>query len=116
MRLFPWMRNPTEISLYVGILMQIPPQVGESSGPGGTRTRVYFSAIDTQVGEKGEKTVHYVYFVPKSPYCSNISVPKLFPKCAPICIGMKQGKATSSPVLRGSSCKRVHCADKSDKE
>jgi len=41
-----------------------PPQVGESSGPGGTRTRVFFSAIEEQVGEKGENAVHYVYYVP----------------------------------------------------
>jgi hypothetical protein len=39
-----------------------------------------FSAIDEQVGEKGKKVVYYVYFVPKSPYCSSISVPELFPQ------------------------------------
>jgi hypothetical protein len=37
-----------------------PPQVGESSGPGGTRTRGFFSAMDKQVGEKGKKAVYYV--------------------------------------------------------
>jgi hypothetical protein len=31
-----------------------------SSGPGGTRTRGFFSAIDKQVGEKGENAVYYV--------------------------------------------------------
>ena len=33
----------------------------------------------TQIGEKGKKAVHYVYYVPKSPYCASISVPELFP-------------------------------------
>jgi len=50
------------------------------SGPGGTRTRGFFSAIEEQVGEKGENAVHYVYYVPKSPYCASISVPELFPQ------------------------------------
>jgi len=45
------------------------------------RTRDFFSAIDKQVGEKGEKAVYYVYFVPKSPYCSSISVPELYMQC-----------------------------------
>jgi len=31
------------------------------------RTRGLFSAIEEQVGEKGENAVHYVYYVPKSP-------------------------------------------------
>jgi hypothetical protein len=34
-------------------------------GPGGIRTRGFFSAIEEQVGEKGENAVHYVYYVPK---------------------------------------------------
>ena len=63
-----------------------------------TRTRDLFSAIDKQVGEKGKKVVYYVYFVPKSPYCSSISAPKLFPNSSR---NMKQGKTTRSPVLRG---------------
>src|SRR4030066_1274251 len=66
-------------------------------GPGGIRTRVFFSAIDEQVGENGKKAVYYVYYVPKSPYCASISVPKLFPNCSR---SMKQGKAISSSVLR----------------
>jgi hypothetical protein len=58
---------------------KIPPPVGESSGPGGIRALALFSAIDEQVGEKGEKAVYYVYYVPKSPDCISISVPELFP-------------------------------------
>jgi hypothetical protein len=57
-----------------------PGEWGYSSGPGGIRTLDFFSAIEEQVGEKGEKAVYYVYFVPKSPYCSSISVPELFPQ------------------------------------
>jgi hypothetical protein len=76
-------------------------QIFHTSGPGGIRTRGFFSAIDEQVGEKGKKAVYYVYYVPKSPYCYSISVPELFPNCAPICIGMKQGKAARSPVHEG---------------
>jgi hypothetical protein len=49
-----------------------------SSGPGGIRTLGLFSAIEEQVGEKGEKAVYYVYYVPKSPYCASISVPELY--------------------------------------
>ena len=49
--------------------------MGSYSGPGETRTRVFFSAIEEQVGEKGGNAVHYVYYVPKSPYCYSISVP-----------------------------------------
>jgi hypothetical protein len=64
---------------YVGMLKKIPPPVGESSGPGGIRALALFSAIDEQVGEKGEKAVYYVYYVPKSPDCISISVPELFP-------------------------------------
>jgi hypothetical protein len=45
-----------------------------------TQARVFFSAIDEQIGEKGEKVVYYVYFVPISPYCTSISVPELFPQ------------------------------------
>src|SRR4030066_1436891 len=52
----------------------------KSCGPGGIRTRVFFSAIEEQVGEKGKKAVYYVYYVPKSPYCASISVPELFPQ------------------------------------
>jgi hypothetical protein len=48
--------------------------------PGGIRTLDLFSAIDEQVGEKGEKAVYYVYYVPKSPDCISISVPELFPQ------------------------------------
>jgi hypothetical protein len=80
--------------------------------PGRIRTCDFFSAIDEQVGEKGEKAVYYVYFVPKSPYNSLRSLHAvsayLYPNCSrivhavyPICIGMKQGKATPSPALRG---------------
>jgi hypothetical protein len=61
-------------------------------GPGGIRTRVFFSAIDEQVGEKEKKAVYYVYYVPKSPYCASISVPELFP----ICIDMKQGRRSAN--------------------
>jgi hypothetical protein len=50
-------------------------------GPGGIRTLDLLSAIDKQVGENGKKAVYYVYFVPKSPYCSSISVPELFLNC-----------------------------------
>ena len=50
--------------------------VGQLSGPGGIRTLDLFSAIEEQVGENA---VHYVYYVPKSPYCASISVPELFP-------------------------------------
>jgi hypothetical protein len=53
---------------------------GNSSGPGGIRTRDFFSAIDKQVGEKGGKVVYCVYFVSKSPYCDSISVLELFPQ------------------------------------
>src|SRR4030042_4471996 len=81
-------------------------------GPEGIRTLDLFSAIDEQVGEKGEKAVYYVYFVPKSPYNSLRSLHAvtayLYPNCSrivhavyPICIGMKQGKAIRCPVLRG---------------
>jgi hypothetical protein len=48
----------------VGMLKRFPPQVGYSSGPGGIRTLDVFSAIEEQVGEKGENAVHYVYYVP----------------------------------------------------
>ena len=67
-------------------------------GPGGIRTRGLFSAIEEQVGEKGKKAVYYVYYVPKSPYCDSISVPKLFPNCTR---SMKQGKAIRKPVQMG---------------
>jgi hypothetical protein len=69
--------TPTHQPPYVGMLKQNPPQVGEFSGPGGIRTRDFFSAIDEQLGEKCKKAVYYVYFVPKSPYCYCISVPEL---------------------------------------
>ena len=73
-----------------------------SCGPGGIRTRGLFSAIDEQVGEKGEKAVYYVYYVPKSPYCASISVPELFPNCTrSVPCGMKQGKAIRKPVQMG---------------
>jgi hypothetical protein len=78
------------------MLNKNPPQVGESSGPGGIRTLDFFSAIDIMAGVKGKKAVYYVYFVPKSPYCSSISIPELFPNCAPICIGMKQGRRSAA--------------------
>ena len=82
------------------------------NGPGGTRTSVFFSAIDEQVGEKCKKVVYYVYFVPKSPYNSLRSLQAvtayLFSNCSrivravyPICIGMKQGKVIRSPIRRG---------------
>jgi hypothetical protein len=77
---------------------------GYKGGPGGTRTRVFFSAIDEQVGEKGGKAVYYVYYVPKSPYCSSISVPKLFPNCTrsvPDMHRYKARKAIRKPVHRG---------------
>jgi len=70
----------------------------KSSGPGGIRIRDPFSAVDGQVGEKGEKAVYYVYDVSKSPYCFSQTVPKLYPLCTR---GMKQGKVTRNPVLRG---------------
>jgi hypothetical protein len=38
---------------------------GNSSGPGGIRTRDFFSAMDERLGEKGENAVHIVYYVPK---------------------------------------------------
>jgi len=67
-----------------------------------TRTRDFFSAMDEQVGEKGENAVHYVYYVPKSPYNSLRSLRAvlayLYPNCSR---SMKQGKAIRSPVLRG---------------
>jgi hypothetical protein len=62
---------------------------GVCSGPGVILTRDFFRAMDKMVGEKGGNAVYYVYDVPKSPNCSSISVPELFPICAPICIGMK---------------------------
>jgi len=72
----------------------------KSCGPGGIRTRGFFSAIEEQVGEKEKIAVHYVYYVPKSPYNSLRSLPAvlayLFPNCSR---SMKQGKATLSPVL-----------------
>jgi len=37
-----------------------PREWGYSSGPAVIRTRDFFSAIDKQVGEKGEKGVYYV--------------------------------------------------------
>jgi hypothetical protein len=43
-------------------------------------TRVFFSAIEEQEGKKGGNADHYVYYVPKSPYCASISVPELFPQ------------------------------------
>ena len=63
-------------------------------GPGGIRTRGLFSAIEEQIGEKGKKAVHYVYYVPKSPYNSLRSLlavqAYLYPNCSR---SMKQGKA-----------------------
>jgi len=56
------------------------------SGPSGIRTRDLFSVIEEQVGEKGENAVHYVYYVPKSPYNSLRSLPAvlayLFSNCS----------------------------------
>jgi hypothetical protein len=46
------------ISLYIGINKENPHIWGFVSGPGGIRTRDFFSAIDKQVGEKGEKAVY----------------------------------------------------------
>jgi hypothetical protein len=70
---------------------------GYSSGSGGIRTRDFFSAIDEQVGEKGNKTVYYVYCVPKPPYNLLRSLPAvtayLFPNCSR---SMTQGKATQA--------------------
>jgi hypothetical protein len=63
------------------------------------RTRGLFSAMEKMVGVKGKKDVDYVYFVSLSQYYVSISVPELYSKC----IGMKQGKTTRSPVLRGVS-------------
>ena len=65
------------------------------------RTRDFFSAIDEQVAEKGEKAVYYVQYVSNSPSCYSISVPELFPNYSPvndtpICIGMKQGRRSAS--------------------
>ena len=75
-----------------------------------TRTRDFFSAMDKQVREKGGKTVHYVYFVPKAAYNSLRSLlavsAYLYPNYAPICTrNMKQGKATRKPVQMGIWCK-----------
>jgi len=56
----------------------------------------------TQIGEKGKKAVHYVYYVPKSPYNSLCSLRAvlayLFPNCSR---SMKQGKAIRKPVQMG---------------
>jgi len=67
------------------------------SGPGGIRTRGLFSAIEEQVGEKGGNAVHYVYYVPKSPYCASISVPNCSRIVPEGYRGMKQGKAIRKP-------------------
>jgi len=45
-------------------------QAGSPTACRRIRTRDFFSAIEEQIGEKGEKAVYYVYFVPKSPYNS----------------------------------------------
>jgi hypothetical protein len=36
--------------------------------------------MDKMIGEKGGNAVYYVYHVPKSPYCTRISVPELYPQ------------------------------------
>jgi len=76
--------------------------LGRSGGPGGTRTRVFLSAIEEQVGEKGENVVHYVYYYPKSPYNWLHSLHAvseyLFPNCSR---SMKQGKVIRKPVQMG---------------
>ncbi len=86
------------------MLKQKPPPEGLSGGPGGIRTRDFFSAIDEQVGEKRGKAVYYVYFVPKSPYCDRISVPELFPNCTrsvPDMHRYEARKAIRKPVQMG---------------
>jgi len=65
-----------------------------------TRTRGLFNAIDEQAGEKDEKAVYDVYFVPKSPYCYSISAPERFPIYSRVYIGMKQGEAIRKLALR----------------
>ena len=79
--------------------------MGVIGGPGLTRTRVFLSAIDEQVGEKGKKAVYYVYFIPKSSYNSLRSLHAVAHICTrivqavyPIGIGMKQGKAAQNPA------------------
>jgi hypothetical protein len=58
---------------------------------------VNFMWMDKRIVEKGRNAVHYVYYVPKSPYCASISVPKLFPNCT---CSMKQGRR-SKALSRG---------------
>jgi hypothetical protein len=77
----------------------------------GIRTLDLFSAIDKMVGEKEKKASiasrkSYYHHTVLSTF-----VPELFPICAPICIGMKQGKATRSPVYWGVAAKDIHIAD-----
>jgi hypothetical protein len=88
----------------MGINKKKAPFLGFIGGPGGIRTRDFFSEIDEQVGENGEKAVYYVYYVPKSPYCISISVPKLFPNCTrsvPDMHRYEARKAIRKPVQMG---------------
>ena len=74
-------RNLAYRKSHIRLLVTGKVQIFHAGGPGAIRTRGLFSAIDKQVGEKGGNAVYYVYVVPKSPYCSSISVPELFPSC-----------------------------------
>jgi hypothetical protein len=55
---------------YEGDLAKNPPQVWESSGPGGIRTLDLLSAKEIMVGEKGKKSRLLRLLLPKSPYNS----------------------------------------------
>jgi hypothetical protein len=55
--------------------------------------------MDKQVEEKDKKVVYYVQDVPELPYCSSISVPKLFPNCTRTVSDMQRYEARKgSPI------------------
>ena len=94
----PYMSSGIKIISY---MLQIF-HIGKYGGPGGTRTRGFFSAMDKFIGEKGEIAVYNVYYVPKSPYCSSISVPELLPQ-------HEASKGTPKPCTEGEKGKnRFH--------
>jgi hypothetical protein len=77
------------------MLCKNPPQVwyfvylaGSPAACRRIQTREIFSAIEEQVGEKEKNAVHFVYYVPKSPYNSLRSLQSvlayLFPNCSRI--------------------------------
>ncbi len=60
------------------------------------RTIDLFTAMDKNAGENGKIVVYYVYYHPESTLDYSISVPEL----CPVCIVIKQRKATRNPVQR----------------